>query len=298
MTISETQLETWAKIGAQVTSASTYATVKSALENPEAAYGKRDFKVFLQGSYGNDTNIFKESDVDIVIQLDSSFQHDLSSLPADQIALFNSTFTDSAYLYGTYRQDVIKTLQDAFGSDVVPGKKAIKIKVNGNRRSTDVVPAIQYRRYKHFRGMRDQDYTEGIYFRGTEGDPIKNYPKEHSRYLTSQHQATDGMFKPFARILKNMRARLVEAGTIAGDIAPSYFIEGLLFNVPVSEFKTNYQDTFVACLDWLSKADRKDFVCANWQYYLLRGDPAVTWTPEKCQTFIRALIKMWNDGTT
>lgn len=57
MAIPETQLMTWAKIGAQETSKTTYATVKGALESKDAGYQGRDYDVFLQGSYGNDTNI-------------------------------------------------------------------------------------------------------------------------------------------------------------------------------------------------------------------------------------------------
>ena len=33
-------------------------------------YADKNLKVFLQGSYGNDMNIYAESDVDIVIRLD------------------------------------------------------------------------------------------------------------------------------------------------------------------------------------------------------------------------------------
>ena len=296
MSISESQLEVWAKPGAVTTSASTYATIKAALESPYTNYRGKDFEVFLQGSYGNDTNIYKESDVDVVIQLNSTFLKDISSLPPDQAALYGSIFSSADYLYATYKADVIKALKDAFGSDAIPGKKAIKIKAYGNRRSADVIPACQFRRYKHFRSLTDQDFTEGIYFEGNSGDSIKNYPKEHSKNLTSRHQATGKMFKPFVRILKNMRTRLVDAGTIPADLAPSYFIEGLLYNIPAAKFATNYQDTFVACMEWLRTADRTEFVCANWQYYLLRGDSAVTWTPESCGAFISAIIKMWNDG--
>ncbi|HBW23279.1 MAG: hypothetical protein A2X28_06355 [Elusimicrobia bacterium GWA2_56_46] len=296
MTISESQLETWAKQGAVTTSASTYATIKAALESSTAGYAGKDYEIYLQGSYGNDTNIYKESDVDIVIQLNSTFFKDISKLPPDQVALYNQSFVTAEYLYATYKADVIKALKDTFGDDVVSGKKAIKIKAKGNRRSADVIPACQYRRYKHFRSHRDQDYTEGIYFKGSDGTSIKNYPKEHSKNLTQHHQATGQMLKPFTRILKNMRTRLVDEGAIDADLAPSYFIEGLLYNAPKSEFKGNYQDTFVAVMEWLRKADRTDFVCVNYQYYLLRGDSLVTWTPEKCQTFITAIIKMWNDG--
>ena len=62
-----------AQIGAQVTSKETYATVKLALESTYAGYADKKYNVFLQGSYGNDTNIYKESDVDVVIRLDSIF---------------------------------------------------------------------------------------------------------------------------------------------------------------------------------------------------------------------------------
>jgi hypothetical protein len=67
MPIPEAQLETWSHQGAAIGSKTTYASVKSALEYESANYTDRNFSVFLQGSYGNDSNIFAESDVDVVI---------------------------------------------------------------------------------------------------------------------------------------------------------------------------------------------------------------------------------------
>jgi len=67
MPIPESQLETWSKPGSVAQSRDTYATIKRALENTNATYASRNFEVFLQGSYGNDTNIFAESDVDVVM---------------------------------------------------------------------------------------------------------------------------------------------------------------------------------------------------------------------------------------
>ena len=79
MAISEAQLETWSRQGAAaVGSRDTYATIKRALEIPGAGYSDKGYKVFLQGSYGNDTNIWAESDVDIVIRLDATFFYDTS----------------------------------------------------------------------------------------------------------------------------------------------------------------------------------------------------------------------------
>jgi tRNA nucleotidyltransferase (CCA-adding enzyme) len=74
MAIPEAQLQTWSHQGAIAGSSSTYATVKNVLEAATTPYAAKRYKVFLQGSYGNDTNIYSESDVDIVIRLDTPFR--------------------------------------------------------------------------------------------------------------------------------------------------------------------------------------------------------------------------------
>src|SRR6202790_1966965 len=102
MTIPLAQLETWSGQGAITSSKTTYAAVKAALEDANATYTDRNFKVFLQGSYGNDTNIYAESDVDIVIRNDGAFYHDLSGLPADQQNAFKAHFSDGTYTYNTF----------------------------------------------------------------------------------------------------------------------------------------------------------------------------------------------------
>ena len=71
MPIAESQLETWSHPGAGPGSRDTYDSVRTALESPKAVYKDKDYEVFLQGSYGNDTNIYGESDVDTVIRLGS-----------------------------------------------------------------------------------------------------------------------------------------------------------------------------------------------------------------------------------
>ena len=77
MAIPETQLDTWAHQGAIQGSSDTYQSVKKVLEDSSTPYAKKNFSVFLQGSYGNDTNIYAESDVDVVINLSDCFQSDL-----------------------------------------------------------------------------------------------------------------------------------------------------------------------------------------------------------------------------
>lgn len=57
MAVPESQLETWSHQGSISQSSSTYATIKRAIEASDTKYADKDYEVFLQGSYGNDTNI-------------------------------------------------------------------------------------------------------------------------------------------------------------------------------------------------------------------------------------------------
>jgi hypothetical protein len=295
MGIPEQQLSTWSHQGSITQSSSTYATIKAALESADSGYSAKNFRVFLQGSYGNDTNIYSESDVDVVIVIDSMFHHDLSSLDEEQKAAFRSRHSDSTYKYSDFKKDVLDVLKGKFGTDVDPGEKAITVKANGTRRKADVLIAMQYRRYHHYRGLSDQSYDSGICFYTKSGTLITNYPKQHSENCTQKHQATNAWFKPMARIFKNLRSRLVSDGAIESGTAPSYYLEGLLYNVPTENFGSNYSDSFVNCINWLMQADRSKFVCANEQYYLLWTDSPTSWTSEDCDKFLAAAVVLWNE---
>ena len=90
MAIPNSQLDTWSRQGSITQSASTYASVKNALESANALYKDKSFEVFLQGSYGNDTNIHAESDVDVVIRLDAVFRGDIDSLSNEEKTAYHN----------------------------------------------------------------------------------------------------------------------------------------------------------------------------------------------------------------
>jgi len=294
MAIPESQLEIWSHQGSITQSSGTYATIKRALEAPDTRYASKSYEVFLQGSYGNDTNIYAESDVDVVIRLDSVYYYDIDSLTPDEKARFNAALVPGTYPYANYKADVIAALVKSFGAgDVKPDTKAIKIKTNGGRRSADVVVAAQFRRY--FSGLFVPEYQPGICFFDSGGNRIANYPQQHSANCTAKHQTTQGWFKPTVRILKNMRTRLVDNGSIAPGSAPSYFLEGLLYNVPDDKFGKSYDDTIVAAVNWILQADRTNFVCANKEYYLVRDSAATCWPYGNCDKFLNALVKLWKE---
>ena len=294
MPIPNNQLETWSHQGSITQSSATYASIKTALSAPDSGFANKDYEVFLQGSYGNDTNIYSESDVDIVIRLDSTFHHDLQELPHDQVESFHSALPNATYRYSEFKQAVEKTLTGYFGNDVKPGNKAIKILASGNRRNADVIVATQFRRYHRFISTTDQAFDRGICFFKPDGTRIVNYPKYHSENCTTKHQATNNKFKPLVRIMKNMRKRLVDDGTIDKALAPSYFIEGLLYNAPNDKFSSDYSESFIDCYNWILQANRTKFVTPSRQHYLI-GDFQVTWPAQNCDKFLAELKTLWNN---
>jgi len=139
MAIPETQLETWANQGAITTAKSTADSVKNALNSYTEWPEGIDFEVYLQGSYKNDTNIRGDSDVDVVIQLNSTFYSNLSE---DQKGVLG--LTPASYGLPNFRANVLNILKSYYGQDqIVEGHKSIKVKATNGRLPADVVVCSQ-----------------------------------------------------------------------------------------------------------------------------------------------------------
>jgi hypothetical protein len=294
MAIPESQLDIWSKQGSVTQSKSTYATIKNALKAAGTPYADQSFECFLQGSYGNDTNVYAESDVDIVMKIDSIFYHDISRLPQAEQAAYGGSHSDASYALSDFKRDVTNALRMRFGVDVQSGGKAIWIKPSGGRRNADVLVAADFRRYYEFTSVTNQRYAEGICFFLADGTQVENFPKQHSRNCTAKHQATNHWFKPTVRIFKNMRNRMIEDGLIEDGLAPSYFLEGLLYNVPHEKFGNAYENTFVECFNWAFNADVSKLVCANGLHWLVRDGSRTSWPPVNYSEFLDAARQLWN----
>jgi hypothetical protein len=293
MAIPESQLATWSSQGSVTQSAQTYATIKLALEAKEAAYAGKDYEIFLQGSYGNDTNVYADSDVDVVIKLNALFYRDVTRLNPEQVAAYQGAFNDADYSLTTFKQAVVALLSKRFPNDLTVGKKALWIKPNGGRRNADVLVSAQFRRYHAFQDLSNQRYDEGLTFLMPDGTRIENFPKQHSANLTQKHQSTNKRLKPMVRVFKNMRNHMRDNKLLADGIAPSYFIEGMLYNVPDDKFSASYATTVAACHDWLEQADRTKLVCASYMHWLVRDGEHSSWPTENYTKFLAAVRNLW-----
>jgi hypothetical protein len=258
-----------------------------------------DFEIYLQGSYKNSTNVRGDSDVDIVVQLIQSFWRDISALPPVERALYESSFHDATYQWSAFRADVLTALQAYFGAaDVSNDEKCLTVRASASRFSADVVAALEFRRYRGFRGLNDQDYDSGIKFLTRDGDrAVINYPKQHHGNGVAKNCAgrTDGQYKPGVRLFKNARRCLVERGFLSEEAAPSYFVECLLYNVPDEAFGGTWQQSYCAIVNWLRSNLSSYLVCQNEQVRLF-GETPEQWSAERATEFVGGLIQLWNSS--
>lgn len=298
MAIPESQLQTWSAQGSITQSAATYNTLKNVLTDSSSLYNAKDFSIFLQGSYGNDTNIWKDSDVDIIIRLNQTFYSDLSQLDEGARDSFGTAYPDVEYGFHEFRAEVIDWLTKHFGNDVKPRKKAIFIKGNSGRRDADILVCAKLRRYRKGSSGTDNQYDEGICFFLPDMTRVINFPEQHRANCTAKHQNSNDWFKKMVRVYKNMRNRMVEDGYLADGVAPSYFIEGMLWNVPNNKFGASFEDSFVNSFNWVNESDKMQLACANDLYWLIREVGGNCWKPADFETYMAAVKKYWNEWST
>lgn len=97
------------------------------------------------------------------------------------------------------------------------------------------------------------------------------------------------------RIFKNLRNRLIDNGKLADGMAPSYYIEGFLWNVDNNCFGKSYADTFIACRKWIQASDKTKLVCANQRRWLLREGRPDSWSTANGTTFLNAVAYAWDN---
>lgn len=296
MAIPESQLETWASQGSIKQSSETYGIIKNGLEANGTPYADKRYKVFLQGSYGNDTNVFRDSDVDVVMRMDAAHYRDTSRMTPPEVAAYNQAYPGGGFTLPDFKERVVQHLYEKFPNCVVPGHKAVEVRGNKTgRRDVDVLVCAQLRRYYSFLAIGNEKYAEGICFFLPDGTRVDNFPERHSANCSLKHQKSGANFKPMVRILKNMRNKMIEEKLIVDDLAPSYFIEGMLYNVPNGYFTNKYSDAFVQCFSWLHNADRSKLVCAHELDPLFAVGSRTAWELDKCSQFLEALAGFWNN---
>jgi Nucleotidyltransferase domain len=290
MAMQSNQLDMWSHQGGTVISSTAYASIRYALTKASSPLHGRGVEIFLQGSYANATNTYGDSDIDVVVLYKNTFYKDMSSLSLPQQQAHEHAFGTSIYQWSDLRRDVLSALTAHFGAgNVAVGNKAIKVKTGAGRMTADVVPAVQFRRYATFVDAGNLSAHWGIHFFDAQGNGITNYPKYHidRGQDKNRDERTRGLYKPVVRLFKNFRSYMVDNRILADGVAPSYYIECVLHNVPDNLFGGVFSDTVPQILDYLWTTPIGGLVSQNGVVPLIGTGPT-QWPEENLVTFVSA----------
>ena len=234
-------------------------------------------EIYTKGSYPNNTNVRRDSDVDVVVELHACFY----AAPKSGVTLLNpgpTTPYTGQWTPTKWRAAVKTAMVNYFGASSVDasGKVAINIgAVAGSRPSADVVPSFLYYRYED--AYKQEKNQGSCVFPSDGGDMIVNWPEQQLQNGRTLNTTTGGRYKNFVRALKNAENTLVAEGSL--DSLPSYFMECLVYNVPASTLSSgsNLAAGFQSTLAYLwnhlddGSAAARDWVEPNYMKWLFKG---------------------------
>lgn len=236
----------------------TIRAIKSAISN-DTTLKFKDIEVFVQGSYNNNTNVRRESDVDVAVVCHDSLISDYpEGLTRDDVGLIAADYT-----YVQFKSDIGRALNNHFGfGSVTRGNKAFDIKATMSQVEADVAPFFEHRRY-----TSRTNYLEGVAMYPDNGMPsrIINWPKQHYENSVVKNTSTGRRYKSVVRAVKQLKnemqdQKIVEASPITG-----FLIECLIWNVPNNYFgNANFSDDIKGSLRYLKTNLTSIESCKEW----------------------------------
>lgn len=274
----EAQFREWAKPPGK-TEEDRCDNATSAIRNAVKASDKlcaRSLSIFAQGSYRNNTNVRKDSDVDIGILCTDTFFH--APLP-EGWTQEKLGFSDATYHYDQYKNEIEEALANYFGRSAVKrGNKAFDIHETSYHVEADVAVFFEHRRYQ-----ADGSYIEGVELRTDKKNRrVINWPEQHYENGVSKNKSTGTRFKSIVRVLKALSNEMTEQGVGAADV-PGFLIECLVWNVPNSDFQNSTHRADVrAALAFLFNNTRSHEDYKEWRevsdlIYLFHSGQKWTW---------------------
>jgi len=226
------------------------------------AFAGTSIEVYAKGSYANNTNVRRDSDVDIVVENHDCFYYEFNGCdapPPGTIPPYTGKWTPELW-----RREVTNAVVNCFGSSDVDTSGEVALVVStkpGSRPSADVVPSFAFERY-------DSTYQSAAHdgsrvFKRT-GGTIDNFPRQQLDNGRRKNIDTGQRYKNYVRALKNAENHLVKAGDM--EAKPSYLMECLVWNVPDATLRTGDLDAgFRATLVWLWEHLTDKYVYEDWE---------------------------------
>ena len=238
-------------------------------------------EVLLQGSYKNNTNLRKDSDVDLVVRLAYKLSPSVAALSGERLQE-NASHQAAHKHWRSFRRRALRVMSDRYGDAVTSGRKTLKLAKGELHADADLVITLSYK--------------EGLaLYLPDEKRWVVSYPQQHHRQGQKKEQDTGKRFKRTVRMFKAARNQLASKGALTKEDAPFYFIECLLYNVPDQLFAPKLAPAFEGVLAWLKTAKLRVFKCQNGEVALF-GPGREQWSVKKARAFVRALQDLWDTG--
>lgn len=255
------------------------------------AVARRNFRVYVKGSYRSGTNVRRGSDLDLAVELLGSSRNsesfivqksfDAEHLPDSELLLIPAP-PEYGEAIRSFKDDCQNALVAAFGlQNVERHNKCITVSEKSTTLPADVVPCLTHRRYDS-----RTTHHDGIEIRPDRGHSIVNWPRQDYDNGVSKNGRTSRRYKRVVRGLKALENLMAEAGSPE---TASWLIECLVYNVPDAEFRSpsNYANA-LSILRWLDQALSETVGQGNWHEvnelkYLFAASQA--WTLPEAQAF-------------
>lgn len=220
--------------------ASLYSDTLAYSIEMRSIYGSRKIKLFIQGSYANNTCVRTESDVDIAVVEEDVFKTDYRiGVTKEQYGFVTAPTTVKSF-----KDEVQEALTEKFGANSVERKnKSIKVHGNTYRKDADTVPCRRYRDYRNDYIFDENNYIGGIVIYPDDGGMIINYPEQHIYNGRQKNVVTSSYYKKMVRIMKKMRYLMEEHQIKIANNVSSFVLESLLWNV-ANEWYLEYCGNF------------------------------------------------------
>lgn len=239
MNFTEQQLINWSKPVSTSEDERCKNAISQVTESLRKKFGSK-VSIFLQGSYRNNTNVRMNSDVDIVMRYDDIFYSDLQRLSESDKTIYWERTVSAEYKFDQLKADTESALRASFGASIERKNKCIQVTGNTYRITADVIPCFVLKRPATLEKME----AEGIKFYSDRGDEIISFPEQHYNNGVYKTNQTSRLYKRMVRILKVVNNRLIDEAKISDNLASSFFIECLVYNVPNNYFLSgNYTQT-------------------------------------------------------
>ncbi|MEV5327454.1 hypothetical protein AB0K67_25260 [Nonomuraea sp. NPDC052634] len=216
--------------------------IKDAIK-AHSAFDGVNIAIYAKGSYANNTNVRKDSDVDIVVECRECYYYDFDprvTLSDRASARQSISPYRGKWTADVWRTEVVSAVKNKFGEAGVDisGNIAINIsEVAGSRPSADVVPSFEHRR---FLCADIANLCPGSHVVGKDGAEVVNWPIQQLENGRRKNTRTGGRYKHMVRALKNIENVLVNHGLLQD--LPSYLMECLVYNVADGTLKAGSLD--------------------------------------------------------